>query len=197
MWREGTGRTLEPAVGTDPGWRIPIPATEGPARTPDGEAWFVPLPGEDTAGFWLELLHLPVQDRSNLVGWITPVVAAVLGRSREAVRLHEELAERSNEIDLLYTISGILGDTVRLEEAAKTILRELCDVLNARRGSLMVYEETDDSLRIVAGRGIDITVIEPVRLSGEQHSISAQVFRETTADLILVRSPSRYSGKRR
>lgn len=177
MWREGTGRTLEPAVGPDPGWRIPAPAVEGPARTPDGEVWFVPLPGDDTSGFWLELAHLPVQDRSNIVGWITPIVAAVLGRSREAVRLHEELAERSNEIDLLYTIATILGDTVRMEEAAKTILRELCDVLNARRGSLMVYEETDDSLRLVAGRGIDITVVDPIRLSGEQHSVSAQVFR--------------------
>ncbi|HTK56031.1 MAG TPA: SpoIIE family protein phosphatase [Gemmatimonadales bacterium] len=108
---------------------------------------------------------------------MTPVVAAVLGRSREAVRLHEELAERSNEIDLLYVISDLLGDTVRLEEAAKTIIRELCDALNARRGSLMVYEEHDDALRLVAGKGMNITNMEPVRLSGEHHSVAANVFR--------------------
>src|SRR5204862_3420981 len=127
----------ELAIGTDPGWRVQAPATEGPFRTPEGESWFVPLTGEDIGGFWLELAHLPVQERQAIAGWVTPVVASVLGRSREAVRLHEELAERSAEIDLLYVISDILGDTVRLEEGAKTILREMCDALGARRGSLM------------------------------------------------------------
>jgi len=163
-------------VGPDPGWRVNAPATEGTLRTPEGDAWFTPLTGEDAAGFWLEIAHVPVQDRSNIVGWVTPVVAAVLGRSREAVRLHEELADRSAEIELLYAISEILGDTVRLEEAAKTILKELCDKLSARRGTLMVNEEGDDTLRIVAGRGINIAHFEPVRMSGE-HSVATTVFR--------------------
>ncbi|HWA41150.1 MAG TPA: GAF domain-containing protein [Gemmatimonadales bacterium] len=123
------------------------------------------------------MAHLPVEDRSNIVGWVTPIVSAVVSRSREAVRLHEELAERSNEIDLLYGISDRLGDTVRLEETAKTILRDLCDALNARRGSIMVYEEGDDALRIVAHKGIHLPELEPVRLSGEHHSVSARVFR--------------------
>lgn len=163
-------------MGPDPGWRVNAPATEGTVRTPDGEAWFTPLTGEDAVGFWLEIAHVPVQDRSNIVGWVTPVVAAVLGRSREAVRLHEELAERSAEIELLYVISEILGDTVRLEEAAKTILKELCDKLGARRGTLMVYEEGEDALRIVAGRGINVTHFEPIRMSGD-YSVASTVFK--------------------
>ncbi|HET7041260.1 MAG TPA: GAF domain-containing protein, partial [Gemmatimonadales bacterium] len=163
-------------MGPDPGWRLAIPATEGPLRTPEGEAWFTPLVGEDAAGFWLELALLPAADRANVVSWVTPVVTAVLGRSREAVRLHEELADRNAEIELLYAISEILGDTVRLEEAAKTILKELCDKLNARRGSLMVYEEGEDALRLVAGRGMNVANLEPVRMSGE-HSVAATVFR--------------------
>ena len=156
---------------------MPIPAVEGLLRTPEGEAWFAPLGGDDAQGFWLEVAHLPVEDRSNVVGWVTPVVAAVLGRSREAVRLHEELAERSNEIDLLYGISDRLGDTVRLEESAKTILRDLCDALGARRGSIMVYEEGEDALRIVAHKGMNVPDIEPVRLSGAHQSVAARVFR--------------------
>ena len=131
-----------------------------------------------------------MQDRANIVGWVTPVVAAVLGRSREAVRLHEELAERSAEIDLLYAISEILGDTVRMEEAAKTILKELCDKLGARRGSLMVYEEGDDALRLVAGRGMNIANLEPIRMSGE-HSVAATVFRSGRT---LSWSPEESSG---
>jgi len=168
---------LELSIGTDPGWRVNVPAAEGPFHTPEGEAWFVPLTGEDITGYWLELAYLPVQDRQTIAGWVTPVVASVLGRSREAVRLHEELAERSAEIDLLYVISDILGDTVRLEEGAKTILREMCDALGARRGSLMVYEEQTDALRLVAGRGMNVADLEPVRVSGEQHSVAATVFR--------------------
>jgi phosphoserine phosphatase RsbU/P len=117
-----------------------------------------------------------VQDRQTIAGWVTPVVTAVVARSREAVRLHEELAQRSTEIDLLYVISEILGDTVRIEEAAKTILRELCDALAARRGSLMVYEEGDDALRLVAGRGMNISRIDPLPI-GTDPSIAAQVYR--------------------
>ncbi|MBW8773100.1 MAG: GAF domain-containing protein, partial [Gemmatimonadetes bacterium] len=172
-----TEKGLELAIGTDPGWRVNTPAAEGPLRTPEGESWFVPFTGEDIVGFWLELAHLPVQDRQAIAGWVAPIVGSVLGRSREAVRLHEELAERSAEIDLLYVISDILGDTVRLEEGAKTILREMCDALGARRGSLMVYEEHNDALRLVAGRGMNIADLEPVRLSGEHRSVAADVFR--------------------
>ena len=145
-------------------------------RTPEGEAWFTPLMEEDAAGFWLELAHLPIQDRATIVGWVTPVVGAVLARSREAVRLHEELADRSAEIELLYVISEILGDTVRLEEAAKTILRELCDKLGARRGSVMVFEESQSALRLVAGRGMNVPNIEPLPIESDW-SVAAQVFR--------------------
>lgn len=175
MWHEAA-KGLELSIGTDPGWRVNAPAAEGPFRTPEGEAWFVPLPVDDAAGYWLELAHLPVQDRQAIAQWVTPVVAAVLGRSREAVRLHEELAERSAEIDLLYVISEILGDTVRLEEGAKTILREICDTLGARRGSILVYEDSENALRLVAGRGMNVQRIEPLPIETDP-SIAAQVFR--------------------
>ncbi|MEO6068474.1 MAG: GAF domain-containing SpoIIE family protein phosphatase [Gemmatimonadales bacterium] len=155
---------------------MPLPANEGPFRTPEGESWFAPLTGEDSSGYWLEIAYVPAQDRATIAQWVTPVVAAVLGRSREAVRLHEELAQRSTEIDLLYVISEILGDTVRLEEGAKTILRELCDALGARRGSIMVYEEADDALRLVAGRGMNVQRIDPLPIETDP-SIAAQVFR--------------------
>jgi sigma-B regulation protein RsbU (phosphoserine phosphatase) len=152
------------------------PPGEGAVRTPEGEAWFTPLTEDDAAGFWLEVALVPIQDRASIVGWVTPVVAAVLSRSREAVRLHEELADRSAEIELLYVISEILGDTVRLEEAAKTILRELCDKLGARRGSVMVFEEAHRSLRLVAGRGMNVPNIEPLPVESDW-SVAAHVFR--------------------
>ena len=55
---------------------------------------------------------------------------------REVVRLSQELATRYEEIDLLYTISEILGQTVRLEEAAQTIVRAVSSVVGAPRASV-------------------------------------------------------------
>ena len=47
-----------------------------------------------------------------------------------------ELAERYEEINLLYTISEILGRTVSLEEASADILREVSETVGARRATV-------------------------------------------------------------
>ena len=72
---------------------------------------------------------------------VVPVVAALLESERQRAYVAEELAGRYEEIDLLYAISEILGRTVRLEEAAQIIVREVSAVVGARRASIMVYDE--------------------------------------------------------
>ena len=60
---------------------------------------------------------------------------------REIENAARELAERYEEINLLYTISEILGHTVSLSEAAAaTILREVSETVGARRASILVCE---------------------------------------------------------
>jgi phosphoserine phosphatase RsbU/P len=59
---------------------------------------------------------------SNLFRFLAPVVSQILQTAMEVEHAASELAERYEEINLLYTISEILGRTVRLEEAAATIL---------------------------------------------------------------------------
>lgn len=88
-----------------------------------------------------------------------------------------ELAERYEEINLLYTISEILGRTVALEEASATILREVSETVGARRGAIMIREEDRDTLSLVASFGIDPSLIaQSVRLD-DVTSIPAAVFR--------------------
>ena len=53
---------------------------------------------------------------------------------REAQLAAEELAERYEEINLLYAIGEIIGRTVSLEDAAAIILREIAETVGARRG---------------------------------------------------------------
>ena len=81
-------------------------------------------------------------------------MAALLDAERQRAFVAEELAGRYEEIDLLYAISEILGRTVRLEEAAQIIVREVSAVVGARRASIMVYDEPSGTLRTVAARGL-------------------------------------------
>jgi sigma-B regulation protein RsbU (phosphoserine phosphatase) len=104
-------------------------------------------------------------------------VAALLEAERQRANVAEELAGRYEEIDLLYAISEILGQTVRLDEAAQIIVREVSAVVGARRGSIMVYEEASRTLRTVASRGFEAEGLVPVSID-EDCSVAARVYRE-------------------
>ncbi|MEX0979828.1 MAG: GAF domain-containing SpoIIE family protein phosphatase [Gemmatimonadota bacterium] len=87
-----------------------------------------------------------------------------------------EVSERYEEINLLYSISETLGSVLRLDDAARAILREVCDVLGALRGSLWVFQPPDDVLKLVAFEGED--GLEGPIEAGDPHAITSQVFRE-------------------
>ncbi|MFI5235811.1 MAG: PP2C family protein-serine/threonine phosphatase [Gemmatimonadales bacterium] len=145
-------------------------------RTPEGMGYFARVPVDESA-LWLELALAPAHEARILMEWILPVVAEVLGKGREAVKLSEELQDRSAEIELLYVISEILGQALDPREAAKTMLREVSDRLMARRASLMVHDPGAGLLRIYAARGYAAEGFEAVSVADE-HSVAAQVFRE-------------------
>tara|TARA_B100000678_G_scaffold147560_2_gene123179 strand:- start:2888 stop:4465 length:1578 start_codon:yes stop_codon:yes gene_type:complete len=80
-------------------------------------------------------------------------VERVLDLMQEVDFFTRELSERYEEIDLLYSISETLGSILILEEATEEILKEVCDVLGAERGSLWVYDRNRDLLRLTASVG--------------------------------------------
>ena len=108
---------------------------------------------------------------------LLPLVGALLEAERQRAFLSEELTSRYEEIDLLYAISEILGQTVRLEEATQTIVREVSTVVGARRASIMVFDESAGVLRTVAARGFGADGLTPVSVDDEC-SIAARVYRE-------------------
>jgi sigma-B regulation protein RsbU (phosphoserine phosphatase) len=174
LWR-WDGRALRVAAGPDPGEAPVVPRTAGPAATPWGVVWLEPV--SEIEGFWLELGGLPEADLEAAAGRLLPVVGALLDAERQRAFLAEELTSRYEEIDLLYAISEILGQTVRLEEATQTIAREVSTVVGARRASIMVFDETADVLRTVAARGFGLDGLEPVPVDDEC-SVAARVYRE-------------------
>jgi len=111
--------------------------------------------------------HLPL---------MLPVVAQYLQSTMEVEHAASELAERYEEINLLYTISEILGRTVSLEEAAGRILREVLDTVGARRASILVHDPVTNALQGVAAIGVDPKSVPPIPID-DQCSVSARVFR--------------------
>jgi sigma-B regulation protein RsbU (phosphoserine phosphatase) len=173
LWHANRER-LQLACGDDPGWSVEPPRGEGPVITPDGTSWFTPVP--DHEGLWLEVQGDGgrMAPRAALAA---PLLERLLSSERDAARLWDELTTRYAEIDLLYAISEILGHTVRLEEAAKTILRQVSRVVGARRASIMVFDETTGVLRVVAAQGFDRALASPVPVE-DPTSVAARVFRE-------------------
>ena len=93
-----------------------------------------------------------------------------------------ELSERYEEINLLYSISEILGSILRLDEAARVILGEVCDVLGARRGSLWVFRPDRHDLHLVASVG-EAGLVGPLS-AADPDAVTAQVFREGRARIV-------------
>jgi len=174
VWRSD-GRRLKRVAGPSaPDW---VPAVNGGAgrrvQTPEGPAWLEPIAG--APGVWLEIRE-PGSARSGPHA-LAQVVAAILGAEKETIQVAAELSERYEEIDLIYTISEILGHTIRLDEAAQRIVGEVANVVGARRASLLVYDPERKVLRIAAARGMDPAQVEPIEID-EECSVAAQAFRE-------------------
>ncbi len=170
---------LLPLLERVAGARLRIRRT-GEAGT-DGSARLEPIP--ESEGLWLEIVNggpgkPPTPGASpGMDQELAQVVGSVLAAERDAVQVAAELSERYEEIDLIYTISEILGHTIRLDEAADRILREVSTVVGARRATLLVYDAEQQMLRIVAARGMDAQEVEPIEVD-DACSVSARVFRE-------------------
>ncbi len=144
--------------------------------TPGGPALITAVPGPQRA--WLIVGPSP-SSRAALEThrrFLLPVVSHFLQASLEVEQAAGELAERYEEINLLYTIGEILGRTVTLEEAAHTILTEISETVGARRATLLVYDAPARELRVVAALGARPATLPAIPID-DDCSITARVFR--------------------
>ena len=107
---------------------------------------------------------------------LLPFVSQVLRGSQEVEHAAMELAERYEEINLLYTIGEILGRTVTLEDAAATILTEISETVGARHASILVHEAGTDTLHVVAAIPPAARGAPTIRVD-DPGCVSARVFR--------------------
>lgn len=187
VWTMGRDGTLAWEAATNrppPPDRLPT-VSDGSQRidTPDGPSLIAAVPGPRRAWLILGPHKSADGDLTPFLHFLLPVVAQFLQSALEVEHAANELAERYEEINLLYTISEILGRTVSLEEATERILKEISETVGARKAAVLVHDAAKQTLTAVAALGVPADTVPPIPVADE-HSVSAKVFR-TCHPLIL------------
>jgi sigma-B regulation protein RsbU (phosphoserine phosphatase) len=116
---------------------------------------------------------VPLTSHADL---LSHVVGRQIAASSEVELAAIELAERYEEINLLYSISETLGRAVTLEETAAKILTEVSETVGARRASILLFDRVTDTLQAVAVLGGTADTVPPIAID-DATSLSARVFR--------------------
>jgi sigma-B regulation protein RsbU (phosphoserine phosphatase) len=169
-------RSPRPAARVD----LPHPGpTDDPIalREPDGDALVVGVPNHPST--WI--LVGPCIDHTagaldRHAAFLRVAVAEHLDSAVEVEHAARELGERYEEINLLYTISEILGRAVTLEETAGIILTELSETVGVRRAAILVHDRVTDTLQAVAATGAAVDELLPIAID-DPASVSARIFR--------------------
>ena len=177
---QGDPRALSLVAGSAPRLAppddVPVGNAAAPIRTNDGTMLVAQVPGIKRT--WLAVAPCgsggePAEKHIRL---LLPSVALILRGAQEVEHAALELAERYEEINLLYTISEILGRTVTLEDAATTILTEISETVGARHASILVHEPGTEMLHVVAAIGSGSEGAPSIRVD-DPECVSARVFR--------------------
>ncbi len=152
------------------------PDGEAPAREPSSEPVVRRIQPRDGSDLELRVWRRNGSKASPAADLIARALERSLDSAHEIRFFTFELSERYEEINLLYSISETLGSILRLDEAARVILGEVCDVMGALRGALWVHEAVDGLLHLVASVGAE-GVKGPLD-AATSSAVTARVFRE-------------------
>jgi phosphoserine phosphatase RsbU/P len=187
VWSRGANGTLTWEATTNrapPPDTLPIIADGAvPLDTPDGPALIAAVPGPRRVWIVAGPAIAPGIDLKHQIDFLLPVVSQFLQSALEVEHAANELAERYEEINLLYTISEILGRTVSLEEATSRILSEISETVGARKAVVLVHDGATRTLHAVASLGVAKESLERISVDDDR-SLSAHVFR-TSHPLIV------------
>ncbi|MEP6763971.1 MAG: GAF domain-containing SpoIIE family protein phosphatase [Gemmatimonadaceae bacterium] len=123
-------------------------------------------------------------DAERFLGRLVPVVKRILRERDGATR---ELAERYEEISLLYTIGELLGSSMSVDAVAGTLLRELAITVGAPRAAFLIFNAESGLLEPIATLGI-VGSNYPAVAVGDSGHIGAQAFQIAGAVVDVGRS---------
>ncbi len=154
-------------------WEM-LAGTRDPRTTVPGTS-ALPVPNPEGPESYLEVECANAEEGARGAALLATVLGETLRHQRETRFFGREIAERYEEITLLYTISEILGSVISMEEAARGILGEIVDTMGVKRAALWIHDPEADTLELIAGVGGDGR-IGPIPLD-DTSSITAAVFR--------------------
>ncbi len=162
------------------GGRVHLYPEDGGSGHPTGPTFSQTITPRDGPPLELEVRSRGTGGPADAPEAVAAVLRSVLERTydfAQEIRFFTyELSERYEEINLLYSISETLGSILRLDDAARVILGEVCDVLGALRGSLWVYDPDRAVLHLTASVGEE-GLVGPLS-ADDPDAVTAQVFRE-------------------
>jgi sigma-B regulation protein RsbU (phosphoserine phosphatase) len=134
----------------------------------------VDVPG---AALRLELPGAADGEAEGAAAFLGATLARTARHDEEMRSFSREIAERYEEITLLYSISEILGSIISLEDASATILAEVSSILGASRASLWVHDADHRRLVLAAVEG-GAGQTHPIEVDNPC-SVTAAVFRDS------------------
>jgi phosphoserine phosphatase RsbU/P len=172
-FRQAFGLGVCAWIRTPEGWECRPQGME-PAARPGPGPHAVEVPTRGAPEVWVEVDG--GEDGRGAARFLASQLGHLLRHDAEARFFGRELAERYEEITLLYSISEILGSVISLQQAASTILAEVVETLGVRRAALWIYSGERRRLELIAAVGVD-GQSGPIE-AGDQDSVTATVFRE-------------------
>ena len=162
------------------GWTLVYPGRgSGQEIPPENAVQVQAPPGLDIR---IAIGDTPTDDSDGRARFLASAIATLLKYHSEADATTSALADSYEEINLLYSISEILGTVSNLEKTTDEILKEVVTSLGAQRAVLWLHEPEQAHLRLAAAVG-GTSVAPPVEIN-DPCSITAHVYREQTPVLL-------------
>ncbi len=181
LWerRDGTSEpTLLGASSTAFGWQTAAgPVAWDVALWARSQGMAAYLANTGVSVGWLIVEPGASEEADRLLARLIPFVLRLAHERDGSAR---ELAGRAEEINLLYTISELLGGTTSVESVADTLLRELATTIGATRAVFLRTNRAQTMLTSIAALGLDDAAYPVVALDSTTH-IAARAFRRATA----------------
>ncbi len=97
--------------------------------------------------------------------------------------LSQEILDSYEEVNLFYDLSSALKRARKVEDVCRIVLEKACDIIRARRASILLLDPLDQELHLTAAIGIPESEFESIRIRPGE-GISGRVLESRTPRLV-------------
>lgn len=139
---------------------------EYPPLSPDGKSKMcapLRIKSKIVGVITIESSHINVFSKSDLE--LLSTLASQASEVLQNLELYEEMRNKANGLSLLFEIGKDISTILNLKRLFATILERSLQVMKARGGVLMIYDDEREQLVVRASVGIDPGLLKPVNIN--------------------------------